>query len=113
MRPCGSARSSEPRPQSARPQFKRGLRFRTGDDLASAVAQNLWSAKAGSGIRDHRLKNDDAGRGTFQASAPRGPEPSGRVSDEEYSRMSQADRWAYARSHDQKQFYSGGNGGER
>jgi hypothetical protein len=83
------------------------------DDLTGAVMQGLWSAKQVQALEIIASKMTTQGAAPFSQAHRVGPEPSGRVSDEEYSRMSQADRWAYARSHDQKQFYPGGNGGER
>jgi hypothetical protein len=76
--------------------------------------QGLWSAKQVQALEIIASKMTTQGTAPF-SQAHRAPETSapGRVSDEEYSRMSQADRWAYSRSHDQKQFYPGGNGGER
>jgi hypothetical protein len=83
------------------------------DDLTGAVMQGLWSSKQVLALEKIASKFTTQGAAPFSQAHRAEPAVPGRVSDEEYSRMSQADRWAYARSHDQKQFYPGGNGGER
>lgn len=73
-------------------------------DKAQALIRGLWSAKAVEALE--LLASRQFPAANF-SQAHRTPEPSapGRVSDEEYGRMSQAERWEYARSHDQRQFY--------
>jgi hypothetical protein len=44
------------------------------------------------------------GQGTFKQGGREPPQPAGKVSQEEYDRMTPAQRWDYARSHDQRQF---------
>ena len=90
------------------------LRSELGDDLANGMRSMMVTEKIVRGFEKLAAQRTTQGAAPF-SQAHRTPEPyaPGRVSDEEYSRMSQADRWAYARSHDQKQFYPGGNGGER
>jgi hypothetical protein len=87
------------------------LRSELGDDLANGMRSMMVTEKIVRGFEKLAAQRTTQGAAPF-SQAHRTPEPyaPGRVSDEEYSRMSQADRWAYARSHDQKQFYPGGNG---
>lgn len=82
------------------------LRAELGDDLANGMRSMMVTEKIVRGFE--KL----AGQRVTQGAAPisqahRTPEPSapGRVSDEEYGRMTSAERWEYARSFPQSQFY--------
>jgi hypothetical protein len=76
-------------------------------DKAQALIRGLWSAKAVEALELLASKAITQGAANFSQAhrAPELPSGAGRVSDEQYSRMSQAERWEYARSHDQRQFY--------
>lgn len=74
-------------------------------DKAQALLRGLWSAKAVEALE--LLASKQFPSAPF-SQAHRTPEPApgpGRVSDEEYSRMTSAERWEYARSFPQSQFY--------
>jgi hypothetical protein len=90
------------------------LRSTLGDDLASGMRSMIVTEKIVRGFEKLAAQRTTQGAAPF-SQAHRMPEPSapGRVSDEDYNRMSAAERWEYARSFDQKQFYPRGNGGER
>jgi hypothetical protein len=80
------------------------------DDLSKAMLAGLWSAKQIQALERIASKMITP-HGQF-SQAHRTPEPppsGGRVSDEVYNRMSQAERWEYARGFDQSQFKNGGN----
>jgi hypothetical protein len=91
------------------------LRSQIGDELTGKMRVMIVSSAIVEGFERLAAKHTSQGSASFSQAHRAPPEPGGpgRVSDEEYSRMSQSERWAYARSHDQKQFYPGGNGGER
>jgi hypothetical protein len=90
------------------------LRSTLGDDLASGMRSMIVTEKIVRGFEKLAAQRTTQGAAPF-SQAHRTPEHSapGRVSDEDYNRMSAAERWEYARSFDQKQFYPRGNGGER
>jgi hypothetical protein len=86
-----------------------------GDDLANGMRSMMVTEKIVRGFEKLAGQRVTQGAAPF-SQAHRTPEPSapGRVSDEEYSRMSQSERWAYARQFPQEQFYkSNGGGGDR
>lgn len=89
------------------------LRSELGDDLANGMRSMMVTEKIVRGFEKLAGRRVTQGAAPFSQAHRVGPEPVGRASDEEYSRMSAAERWQYARSFDQKQFYPGGNGGER
>jgi hypothetical protein len=81
------------------------IRGSVGDDkIARAITQQILTADAVIGWERIISKATRQGAAQFsQAHREPGSQP-GRVSEEEYAGMSQAEKWAYARSHDQKQF---------
>jgi hypothetical protein len=84
------------------------LRGMVGDELAKSMAGGLFSEKQVRGLE--LLANKFASQGAASFSqAHREPDITGpgRVSEEAYAAMSQAERWDYARSFDQKQFRNG------
>jgi hypothetical protein len=82
------------------------LRGTLGDDLGSAPRGMIVTEKIVRGLEALASKFTTQGAAPFSQSH-RTPEPAppGRVSDEEYSRMTSAERWEYARSFPQSQFY--------
>jgi hypothetical protein len=84
------------------------------DDLTGAVMKGLWSSKQVQALEKIASKMTTQGAANF-SQAHRTPEPApgpGRVDDATYEKMTQAERWEYARGFDQKQFYRG-NGVDR
>jgi hypothetical protein len=80
------------------------------DDLSKAMLAGLWSAKQVQALEIIAAKMTTPHANFSQAHrTPEPPAGGSRVSDEEYGRMSEAERWEYARSHDQNQFKNGGN----
>jgi hypothetical protein len=77
-----------------------------GEDYSKALMAGLWTAKALEGLELLASKVTSQGAAPF-SQQHRAPQEGGaqRVSDEEYNRMTQAQRWEYARSFDQKTFY--------
>ena len=55
-------------------------------------------------------KFSSQGSASFRTNGREPPPQQGRVSDAEYERMSQAERWSYAKSFDQSQFKTGASG---
>jgi hypothetical protein len=88
------------------------LRSELGDDLANGMRSMMVTEKIVRGFE--KLGGQRVSQGAAQFSqAHRAPEPpagGGRVSDEEYGRMTQAERWEYARGFDQNQFKNNGGG---
>jgi hypothetical protein len=81
--------------------FIRGI---LGDDLGGAMKLGLFTEKQVRGWEQIMSKFASQGAASFsQAHREPGSAP-GKVSEEEYAGMSQAEKWSYARSHDQKQF---------
>jgi hypothetical protein len=85
------------------------LRSELGDDLANGMRSMMVTEKIVRGFEKLAAQHVTQGAANF-SQAHRAPEPpagGGRVSDEEYNRMSQAQRWEYARGFDQAQFRGG------
>jgi hypothetical protein len=82
------------------------LKGEVGEELMTAMMAGVWTAKALEGFERLLSARMTQGAANF-SQAHRTPEPSapGRVSDDEYNRMSQAERWEYARSFNQSQFH--------
>jgi hypothetical protein len=81
------------------------LRSTLGDELANSMRPMIVTSRIVEGFE--KLASKQFPAANF-SQAHRTPEPSpgpGRVSDEEYSRMTSAERWEYARSFPQSQFY--------
>jgi hypothetical protein len=75
--------------------------------MTGAVMKGLWSSKQVQALEKIASRMTTQGAANF-SQAHRTPKPApggGRVSDEEYSRMTSAERWEYARSFPQSQFY--------
>jgi hypothetical protein len=82
------------------------------DDLSKAMLTGLWSAKQVQALEIIAAKMTTPHANFSQAHrAPPDPGGPGRVSDDQYSRMTSAEKWAYARSFPQEQFYDRKNGG--
>jgi hypothetical protein len=82
------------------------LRSELGDDLANGMRSMMVTEKIVRGFE--KLAGQRVTQGTAPFSqAHRTPEPSqpGRLSDADYEKLSQAERWEYARSFPQSQFY--------
>jgi hypothetical protein len=92
-------------------QWLRGICGEGNQDKAQALMSGIWTAKALEALELVASKHVSQGAAHF-SQAHRTPEPSqpGRVSDSEYEKMSAAERWEYARSHDQSQFRNSGVG---
>jgi hypothetical protein len=83
------------------------LRSELGDDLANGMRSMMVTEKIVRGFEKLAGQRVTQGAAPF-SQAHRTPEPSpgpGRVSEEEYSRMTSAEKWEYARSFPQSQFY--------
>jgi hypothetical protein len=89
------------------------LRSELGDDLASGMRSMMVTEKIVRGFEKLAGQRMTQGAALF-SQAHRTPEPSGpgRVSEEVYNAMTQAERFAYARGFDQSQFKNS-NGGPR
>jgi hypothetical protein len=88
------------------------LRSTLGDELANSMRPMIVTSRIVEGFE--KLASKQFPAANF-SQAHRTPEPSpgpGRVSDEEYSRMTSAERWEYARSFPQSQFYPDRKNGE-
>jgi hypothetical protein len=79
------------------------LRGTLGDDLGKAVRNMMLTAKAVEGIEKLMTKMSTQGVASFRQDG-REVQTQGRVSEDEYNAMSQAERWNYSRSFDQRQF---------
>ncbi len=92
-------------------QFLRGM---LGDDLARPVLNTMVTAKHVQAFERLMQRVASQGSASFSQSHRVPSEPPGRVSQEEYDRMTPAQRWEYSRSHDQSQFQKSrhGQGGE-
>jgi hypothetical protein len=77
-----------------------------GPEIAKHMRQGLFSAKIVEGLEVIAKKFATQGHASFTQHG-RTPEAGGnRVSEAEYDAMSQSERYAYAKSFDQKQFRS-------
>jgi hypothetical protein len=81
------------------------LRSELGDDLANGMRSMMVTEKIVRGFEKLAAQRTTQGAAPFSQAHRFEPTPTGRVSDDEYSKMSSAERWEYARSFDQKQFY--------
>jgi hypothetical protein len=81
------------------------LRGTVGDDLAKSMRAGMFSAKIVEGLERIQQKMVTQGHAPF-SQAHREPNTTGpgRMGEEEYAGMSQAERYAYAKSFDQRQF---------
>jgi hypothetical protein len=82
-------------------QFLRGL---VGDDMAKPLASMLVSEKHVLALEHLAAKFTSGGAASFSQAHREPAQGSGRVSDEEYAKMSPAQRWNYSRSFDQSKF---------
>jgi hypothetical protein len=89
------------------------LRSMVGDELTGKMRPMIVSSSIVEGFERLASRFTSQGAAPFSQAHRAEPEPSGRLSEEAYSKLSQAERWEYARSFDQKQFYPRGNGGDR
>lgn len=78
-----------------------------GADDAKAVKMGLYSSGMVTAMEKLVAKFATQGHGSFSQHG-REPGKPGRVSEEEYNRMTPAQRWDYSRSFDQKQFNGAG-----
>jgi hypothetical protein len=88
------------------------LRSELGDDLANGMRSMMVTEKIVRGFEKLAGQRVTQGAALF-SQAHRTPEPpsgGGRVSDEVYNRMTQAEKWEYARGFDQSQFRNNGGG---
>jgi hypothetical protein len=84
--------------------LKTWFRASVGDDLGRALSQSLITAKHVEAFERLAARDMSGGAASF-SQAHREPAPgNGKVSDEEYSRMSAAQRWNYSRKFDQSKF---------
>jgi hypothetical protein len=82
-------------------QWLRGL---IGDDHGKAVRSMIVTAKIAEGLERLATKFASQGAAPFSQAHREHPESPGRVSEEQWNAMSQAQKLDYARSHDQRQF---------
>jgi hypothetical protein len=80
------------------------LKGEVGEEFMTAMMAGVWTAKALEGFERLLSARMTQGAAPFSQAHRAEPTPTGRVSDEDYGRMSQAERWEYARGFDQKQF---------
>jgi hypothetical protein len=80
------------------------FRSAVGDDLAKSLSQALITAKSVEAFERLAARDMSGGAASFSQAHREPASGNGRVSDEEYARMSPAQRWAYSRQFDQKQF---------
>jgi hypothetical protein len=80
------------------------MRSAVGDDLARALSQSLVTAEHVEAFERLAARDMSGGAASFSQAHREPAQGNGKVSDEEYNRMSPAQRWAYSRSFDQKQF---------
>jgi hypothetical protein len=80
------------------------LRSAVGDDSASALSQMMVSARHVEALEKLASKYLSGGAANFSQAHREPAQGSGRVSDEEYAKMSPAQRWNYSRSFDQSKF---------
>ena len=91
------------------------LRSELGDDLANGMRSMIVTEKIVRGFEKLAAQRTTQGAAPF-SQAHRTPEPSpgpGRVTEEQYNAMSQAERYAYARGFPQEQFKNSNGGPER
>jgi hypothetical protein len=79
-----------------------------GEDLGKHMSQFTFTAKQVEGFERLIAKTTSQGAATFSQAHRDAPNAPGRVSEEQYNAMSQAEKWAYAKSHDQSQFRTNG-----
>ena len=91
------------------------LRSEPRDDLANGMRSMMVTEKIVRGFEKLAAQRTTQGAAPF-SQAHRTPEPSpgpGRVTEEQYNAMSQAERYAYARGFPQEQFKNSNGGPER
>ena len=90
------------------------LRSQLGDSLANAMRPMIVTARIVEGFEKLASKHTTQGAAGFSQAHRAPPDQQGpgprRASDEEYGRMTQSERWEYARQFDQTQFKSNGGG---
>ena len=84
------------------------LRGVVGDELAGAMRTMMVSEKIVRGFESLITKSSSQGAAAFSQSHREPGDRPGRVSDEQYNSMSQSERWAYMREHNQRQFSNNG-----
>jgi hypothetical protein len=84
------------------------LRGMIGDDLAGAVRGMIVTEKIVRGLEMLSAKWTSQGAAPFSQAHRATPEPQGRVTDEQWAKMSHGERIAYARQHDQRAFQGSG-----
>jgi hypothetical protein len=87
------------------------LRGMVGDDIAKNMRAGLFSEKQVRGLEIIANKMATQGHATFSQAHREPAGPQGRVSEEEWAGMSSAEKWNYARGHDQAQFKTANSGG--
>jgi hypothetical protein len=80
------------------------FRSAVGDDLARALSQSLITAKHVEAFERLATRDMSGGAAPYSQAHREPAQGSGKVSDEEYARMSPAQRWNYSRSFDQSKF---------
>jgi hypothetical protein len=87
------------------------LRGTVGEDLAKHMRAGMFSAKIVQGLELIATKMTSQGAAQFSQAHREPAGPQGRVSEEEWAGMSSAEKWSYARGHDQAQFKTANRGG--
>lgn len=78
-----------------------------GAEDARAVGSMLVSARIVQAAERLAAKFASQGAGSYSRAHTEPPEPAGKVSDEQWNQMGPAERFDYARKHDQSQFMNG------
>jgi hypothetical protein len=84
------------------------LRGVVGDKLAGPMRSMMVTADIVKGLEILQNKFVSQGAASFSQSHRVPPSPTGRLSAEEYAALSDAQKFDYARSHDQSQFQKSG-----
>ena len=82
------------------------LRSVCGDRCATAIRRQMHTADFVEGLEKIAATMSSGGAANFTQVGRNPPDKPGRVSEAEYAAMSAADRYAYSKSFDQKQFRS-------
>jgi hypothetical protein len=80
------------------------LRGMVGDDLAKSMAGGMFSEKQVRGLELLANKFSSQGAASFRQDGREPDAPRGRASEAEYNAMTSAERYAYSKAFDQKQF---------
>jgi hypothetical protein len=80
------------------------LRGTVGDDIAKHMRAGMFSAKIVQGLELIAKKMGNQGAASFRQDGREPGGQSGRVSEAEWEGMSQAERYSYSKSFDQRQF---------